>query len=221
MKLAVSFALLASAAQLVSGHYIWTTFTHPGGSSTAAVRAPPSNSPVESVSSSGMICGLNARGSASEVVTVPAGSTVGFRLDNTMYHQGPAAMYLGQVPGGQSVTSWNGAGNSWFKIAEWGATFNPFQFTTFNKNSLSTTIPSNTPPGEYLLRIEQIGLHVAGKPQFYISCAQIRVTGGGGGNPPKVSIPGYVSANDPGLTVNIYNPVPTSYTVPGPRPWRG
>lgn len=26
---------------------------------------------------------------------------------------------------------------------------------------------------------------------------------------------------DPGLTVNIYYPIPTSYTVPGPRPWRG
>lgn len=48
---------------------------------------------------------------------------------------------------------------------------------------------------QYLLRIEQIGLHVAGAPQYYISCAQITVTGGGGGNPPKVSIPGYVSRN--------------------------
>jgi hypothetical protein len=40
-----------------------------------------------------------------------------------------------------------------------------------------------------------------------------KITGNGGGNPPKVSIPGYVSPSDPGLTVNIYNPIPTSYRV--------
>lgn len=63
------------------------------------------------------------------------------------------------------------------------------------------------------IALHQIGLHVAGAPQFYISCAQIRVTGGGSGNPGKVSIPGYVSKSDPGLSVNIYYPVPTSYKV--------
>lgn len=50
---------------------------------------------------------------------------------------------------------------------------------------------------QYLLRIEQIGLHVAGAPQWYLSCAQITVTGGGSASPSKVSIPGYVSASDP------------------------
>lgn len=85
---------------------------------------------------------------------------------------------------------------------------------------------------QYLVRIEQIGLHVAGAPQWYISCAQISITGGGNANPAKVSFPGYAQASggcpcsvmnmihelnnivsDPGLTVNIYYPVPTSYTV--------
>ncbi|KAI3615068.1 glycoside hydrolase family 61 protein [Moniliophthora roreri] len=132
---------------------------------------------------------------------------------------GPAAIYLGKAPG--SAASWDGSGANWFKIAEWGATFNPFQFTDFNANQLTTTIPSSVPPGEYLVRIEQIGLHVAGAPQFYISCAQINITGGGKANPAKVSIPGYVSASDPGLTVNIYYPIPTSYKVPGPAPFRG
>ncbi|RXW11731.1 hypothetical protein EST38_g14124, partial [Candolleomyces aberdarensis] len=144
-----------------------------------------------------------------------------FRLDNTLYHPGPAAIYLGQVPGGQTATSWNGAGANWFKIAEWGAQFNPFKFALDGQSTATTTIPQNTPSGEYLLRIEHIGLHVAGAPQYYISCAQIRVTNGGSGNPPKVSIPGYVSASDPGLTVNIHWPIPTSYRVPGPAVWRG
>jgi hypothetical protein len=41
----------------------------------------------------------------------------------------------------------------------------------------------------------QIGLHVVGAPQWFISCAQITITGGGSANPSKVSIPGYVSPN--------------------------
>ncbi|PPR08278.1 hypothetical protein CVT24_001118, partial [Panaeolus cyanescens] len=197
---------------------IWTTLIAGSTTSTAAVRQPVNNSPVTSVTSNDVRCNVNP-GAASQTVSVAPGSTIGFKLDNTLYHAGPAAIYLGKAPG--SVSSWDGSGANWFKIAEWGANFNPFKFTDEGLSQLTTTIPSNTPPGEYLVRIEQIGLHVAGAPQWYISCAQISITGSGSGNPPKVSIPGYVSASDPGLTVNIYYPTPTSYTVPGPSPWRG
>lgn len=40
--------------------------------------------------------------------------------------------------------------------------------------------------------------------QFYISCAQVTVTGGSGGTPsPTTKIPGHVKATDPGYTVNV------------------
>ncbi|KAF9468450.1 glycosyl hydrolase family 61-domain-containing protein [Collybia nuda] len=217
MKFATVLSL-AAIAQSASAHYIWYNLIAGGTSSTAAVRKPLSNSPVESATSANLRCNVNPT-AASATVSVSAGSTIGFQLDNTLYHQGPAAIYLGKAPG--SAASWDGSGANWFKIAEWGATFNPFKFTSEGLSQLSTTIPSNTPSGEYLVRIEQIGLHVAGAPQWYISCAQINITGGGSGNPAKVSIPGYVSASDAGLTVNIYYPVPTSYRVPGPAVWRG
>ncbi|KAF9526237.1 cellulose-growth-specific protein [Crepidotus variabilis] len=217
MKLA-SLAGLVLLSQTASAHYIWNTLIAGSTSTTAAVRQPLNNSPVTSVSSNDVRCNVSP-GAASQTVSVASGSTLGFKLDNTLYHQGPAAIYLGKAP--SSVASWDGSGANWFKIAEWGATFNPFKFTDEGLSQLSTTIPANTPPGEYLARIEQVGLHVAGAPQWYVSCAQIKITGSGSGNPPKVSIPGYASANDPGLTVNIYNPVPTSYKVPGPAVWRG
>ncbi|TEB23177.1 hypothetical protein FA13DRAFT_1766271 [Coprinellus micaceus] len=220
MKVLSSLAFIAAGLQVASAHYIWTTLIANGQSSTAAVRAPPNNTPVEAVTSTAMVCGANNRG-VSQTVSVAAGASVGFKLDNNLYHPGPAAIYMGQVPGGQTAATWDGSGANWFKIAEWGAQFNPFKFVTEGQSQLSTTIPSNVPSGDYLLRIEQVGLHVAGAPQYYISCAQITVTGGGGGNPPRVSIPGYVSRSDPGLAVNIHYPIPTSYTVPGPRPWRG
>jgi hypothetical protein len=76
-------------------------------------------------------------------------------------------------------------------------------------------------PLQYLVKIEQIGLHVTGAPQWYTSCAQITVTGGGSSNPTKVSMPPY-SASDKGLTVSIYsNPAPSPYVVPGPAPFTG
>ncbi|KIY65638.1 lytic polysaccharide monooxygenase [Cylindrobasidium torrendii FP15055 ss-10] len=210
-----AFAIPLLAQSVVD---IWTTLTTGSGQSKAAVRQPINNSPVEDVTSNNIRCNVSP-GAATETVSVAAGSSIGFILDNTIYHQGPAAIYLGKAP--TTAAAWDGSGANWFKIAEWGATFNPFNFVDYNLGALSTTIPKSIPSGDYLVRIEQIGLHVAGSPQFYISCAQITVTGGGSANPSKVSIPGYVAKNDPGLTVNIYNPVPTAYKVPGPAVFQG
>jgi hypothetical protein len=51
-----------------------------------------------------------------------------------------------------------------------------------------------------------------------VSCAQLKVTGGGSKSPsPVVKIPGHVKSSDPGYTANIYQPDFKSYTVPGPR----
>lgn len=79
------------------------------------------------------------------------------------------------------------------------------------ENIISFTIPKDTPSGDYLFRVEQIGLHVAqslGAAQFYISCGQITVTGGGSGTPgPLVAFPGAYSATDPGILIDIYYPI--------------
>jgi hypothetical protein len=71
----------------------------------------------------------------------------------------------------------------------------------------SVTIPTQIAAGEYLLRIEQLAIHNPGSPpQFYISCAQIKVTGGGSGSPsPVTKIPGHVKKTDSGYTANIYS----------------
>ena len=65
------------------------------------------------------------------------------------------------------------------------------------------------PSGEYLVRTEHIALHNAankGGAQFYLSCAQVKVTGGGNGTPgPLVSIPGVYDGNEPGIKLNIYS----------------
>ena len=46
---------------------------------------------------------------------------------------------------------------------------------------------------QYLLRIEHAGLHLVGKPEFFMSCAQIKIVNGGTGRPAMVTIPGHIS----------------------------
>ncbi|KAM0568244.1 hypothetical protein VD0002_g7534 [Verticillium dahliae] len=86
-----------------------------------------------------------------------------------------------------------------------------------NAGSVSFPLPRCLDNGEYLVRFEHIALHSAsssGGAQLYLSCGQIRVSGGSGGYKPArlLSFPGAYNANDPGLLLNIYYPVPTSYT---------
>jgi len=94
-----------------------------------------------------------------------------------------------------------------------------------NKQVVSFAVPKSTPSGEYLVRVEHIALHSAGSvggAQFYISCAQVKVENGGNGSPgPLVAFPGAYKATDPGVQINIYYPLPTSYTPPGPAVWSG
>jgi hypothetical protein len=117
-----------------------------------------------------------------------------------------------------TAASYDGSGQ-WFKIREWGATGGCSSWTL--SNTYTFNLPSSLPNGEYLLRIEQLAVHnpwPAGIPQFYISCAQIRVTGGGSGSPnPTVSIPGHVRQSDPGYTANIYNQVSAGPSNPTDR----
>jgi len=84
------------------------------------------------------------------------------------------------------------------------------------------TMPANVPNGQYLVRVESIGLHLAQNPggaQIYIACAQVNVTGGGNGTPgPLVAFPGAYKPNDAGL-LWPYSPPRTSYTAPGPAIW--
>jgi hypothetical protein len=78
------------------------------------------------------------------------------------------------------------------------------------RSTYQFTVPTCIPNGEYLLRIQSLGIHnpyPAGTPQFYVSCAQINVTGG---TPPTTSkwapdliIPGAFKATDPGYIVNV------------------
>lgn len=108
---------------------------------------------------------------------------------------------MSKAPG--TAAEYDGSGG-WFKIFDWGPTFSGGQATWPMRSDYTSDIPTCIADGEYLLRIQSLAIHNPGStPQFYISCAQISVTGGGNANPATVQIPGAFKATDPGYTANV------------------
>lgn len=158
------------------------------------------------------------------VLKVNAGQSLTYNVKTDISHPGPLAFYIAKVPSGQSVATWEpGTAKVWTKIYQDHPSISSSGMTwpSQGAKSVSVTIPKCLADGEYLLRVEHIGLHSAssaGGAQFYLSCAQLSVSGGSGTWSPKntVSFPGAYTATDPGIMINIYYPIPTSYTPPGP-----
>lgn len=178
----------------------------------------PGSHPVEDVSSPLMACYEKPGRPAAGVQTVAAGTNIGFRSSNSMGHPGPSLFYMARVPDGEDVDAFDPTGSPvWFKIDQHGST--PGQSPPFESEMMEifTTIPADIAPGNYLLRYEHIGLHIAGGPQFYIACAQLEVTGGGSASPSSlVAFPGEYALSDPGLAFDIYAEGDTEYPYPGP-----
>jgi hypothetical protein len=227
-----TFASILALAAAVQAHYTFPALLKGSTATTdwQYVRqwtGYQSNGPVTNVALEDIRCNVGASTkSASGTMSVAAGSDVGFTVAPDIYHPGPLMAYMAKVPAGKTAATWDGSGSVWFKIYEQGPTFgSALTWPSNGKTTVSFTVPPSTPSGDYLFRVEHIGLHsasAANGAQFYISCAQITVTGGGSGTPgPLVAFPGAYKATDPGLMINIYYPVPTTYTMPGPAVWKG
>lgn len=133
--------------------------------------------------------------------------------------------YLASCSG--NCTTFKGdTGNPWVKFDQmaydttksppWGSDFLAKQGATW-----TVTIP-NLKPGEYLLRHEILGLHVAGTrmgAQFYPACVQIRVGGSGTKSLPNgVGLPGAYDPDDTdGVLVPLWqiNQGGKKYIAPG------
>ncbi|KAJ3550896.1 hypothetical protein NMY22_g151 [Coprinellus aureogranulatus] len=204
---------------------------------TEGIRVPTYDGPITDVNSNDIICngGINPyrQPVSKKVIEVPAGAQVTAEWHHTLEgaqagnpadpidpsHKGPVLVYLAQIP---DATQSSVTGLKWFKIyhdgldssGQWGV-----DRLIKNKGKVTYTIPSCIPAGQYLMRVELIALHGASNypgAQFYMECAQLRITGGGNTNPPTVSFPGAYKGTDPGVRINIYSGV-RSYTIPGPE----
>ncbi|KAK4187544.1 glycosyl hydrolase family 61-domain-containing protein [Podospora australis] len=229
----VAAATAGLLAQYASAHSI---FQQAGSGSkdfgTTCVRMPPSNSPVTSVNSNDLTCNVGGSRGVAGICEVKAGDSFFVEMhaqknDRSCAneaiggnHFGPVMVYMSKV---SDATKADGSSGSWFKVDEFGydASSKTWGTDTLNKNCGKRTfkIPSKIPAGDYLVRAEAIALHAAsgaGGAQFYMSCYQVRVTGGSGGQlPAGVRFPGAYSASHPGIQINIYQNL-QKYQIPGP-----
>ncbi|RDL42042.1 Uncharacterized protein BP5553_02021 [Venustampulla echinocandica] len=232
MKSALLSVVVALAAQQVSGH---ATFQQLWVDGSTCVRLPSSNSPVTDVSGTAVRC--NGRGGVPGKCPVVAGQTVTVEMHQQNgdrscgseaiggAHYGPLMVYLSKVSDASTADGSSG----WFKIFQdsWSpksgaGSGDDDNWGTKDLNTccgrMNVKIPSDVAAGDYLLRAEVIALHTAassGGAQFYMSCYQLTITGGGSASPALVQFPGAYKASDPGIMVNIHAALNT-YVAPGP-----
>ncbi|KAL2186979.1 glycoside hydrolase family 61 protein [Thermothelomyces heterothallicus CBS 203.75] len=136
------------------------------------------NSPVTDLSDTNLRCNVGGgSGASTTVLDVKAGDSFTFFSDVAVYHQGPILLCVDRTTPG-SAQDYDRSGD-WFKIYDWDPTFNGGQ-ASWLMRSINYSILKCIRDGEYLLRIKSLAIHNPGAlPQFYISCAQVNVTGGG------------------------------------------
>ncbi|KAJ7733345.1 glycosyl hydrolase family 61-domain-containing protein [Mycena metata] len=235
-----SLALAALIATSAHGHTIFQELYVNGVDQghLTGIRVPDYDGPITDVTSNDIICngGINPYHTPlpNTTITVAAGAQITAEWHHTLNgadpsdaqdpvdpsHHGPVIAYLAKIPDAQQSAV---TGLNWFKIYEdgliaanqsWGV-----DRMIANKGKVTFTIPPCIAAGQYLLRHEMIALHSATSypgAQFYMECAQLKITGGGSTSPATVSFPGAYAGTDPGITVNIYYPLLTNYTIPGP-----
>ncbi|VUC35589.1 unnamed protein product [Clonostachys rosea] len=243
----MKFILVLSAlSHVASAHYFFGKLISNGVATEKYVRKSTrptaynpikfSSNPAADLRDGSTIDGPDARcnqgaftnAASTEVISVAAGSEVRVQLgvSATMQHPGPGLVYMSRAPD-DNVKAYDGSGD-WFKIFEEGVCSQSADFTkdawcTYDRNWLAATIPADTPSGEYLVRFEHIGIHRShvNQPEHYVSCVQVKVTGGGSGNPsPTVKFPGAYADTDDYANFSIYNGY-KAFTMPGPAVWAG
>jgi hypothetical protein len=93
---------------------------------------------------------------------------------------------------------------------------------------MMATIHATTPPGLYILRIEQfLPSSRYGESQWFVNCAHLQIVGPGGGTPgPLIHFPAY-SDDDPSIwfreegTESGYPKDAMKYVQPKPDVWQG
>ena len=117
--------LVAALASLASAHYVFPSVIEKG------VATPPwqdvrqyttyyTFNGVTDVTSLDIRCNVNGSTISSNTTTVNAGDTIGFTVNPSISHPGPALVYMAKAPTGTNVATWDGSGSVWFKIWQEG-----------------------------------------------------------------------------------------------------
>ncbi|TFK34898.1 glycoside hydrolase, partial [Crucibulum laeve] len=246
MRICLTLAVAVATIESVAAHGYLASFisggvTYPGWSPFVDPYQTPipvrverkitDNGPVTDIASKDITCNKGGNIPTTAFAPVTAGSQVKFQWDQWgSSHSGPVMTYMAKCTGG--CANFKGdSGSPWFKIDQFG--WDPKQTPAWGSDRLAAqgaswtvTIPKSISNGEYLIRHEILGLHVAstlGGAQFYPHCVQITVTGGGSANPSGVSLPGAYKATDPAILTQLWwysaSNSSASYTPPGGPVW--
>ncbi|KAF7977558.1 hypothetical protein HWV62_3354 [Athelia sp. TMB] len=231
LLLAQSVAAHGWVSQLKVGSKTYPGNTPPSTTTPSAIRPVSTWSPVLGATNPSLSCGIDAI-KAPEVATVAAGDELQFTWKTMMadghwfHNTGPILTYMASC-GSTACSSFDSTEAKWFKIAQLGQV--PGSTAWYQANLMSgapanVTVPANIKPGNYLIRHEIINLGRAdsidtGITEFFPSCSQLEVTGGGDGAPTDselVSFPGAYTDKEPSIFDNAYNYKPGAYQFPGP-----
>ena len=216
-KTIIASTLIAAVSAHQNFHQFWVNGESPG--KDVGIRMPPSNSPVTDVTSEDIACNVNGQKGVAVTVDAKEGDTIKVQWDQSG-HPGPIThMLFGPVDSAKDAT---GVGK-WFKIDELNSEGGKWANEIMAADDMTHEfkLPTGLPSGEYLLRSEMLALHGAqtiGGAQFYIGCAQLKITGTGTSScGPTIELPGAYKADDANIYIpNVYNGFDmTNYTAPG------
>jgi len=200
--------------------------THPPGGPTIQHEWRQLH-PIRELNSHQIAC--NSPGTPGKIsAPIKAGGIIQAQWSKWPHQSGPVLVYMAECPG--NCASANPSSLDWFKIFGAGLLGGTAAHGRWaagdmvkNNNSLTTTIPM-LKPGNYLIRHETINL-AQSDPEFYMECAQLKVTGSGTLTPPKsvtVRFPGAYKRSDSQLYRSNGQIKDTSnWQIPGPPVWRG
>jgi hypothetical protein len=239
-------ALLAALATVVSAHgglnfavVDGTRYPAPnpnGDSGSFAIRAINDINPVKGTSNPDMLCGHGAH-PAALVADASPGSTLEFSWKNGeggtwVHNTGPVMTYMASC-GATGCANFDGQGAEFFKISELGRkeggdgrSWFMGDLTTGPDATLSVTLPTDLPAGEYLVRHELIAMQLGGSSggaEFYPACFQIRLAAPSRSaaalpsGDQVVNFPGGYNDEDPGIhDPHVYDGPDHPYIFPGP-----
>ncbi|EIW81877.1 glycoside hydrolase family 61 protein [Coniophora puteana RWD-64-598 SS2] len=246
MLFSATFAALASLAQVswvaahggvLSYNIAGTTYNGFVAYNTATGQSSiqrewDTYNPIQDPTSSYMSCNTNGAnlGSGQEYATVAAGLQITAYWNQWPHTIGPVMVYMANCNG--DCTDATTSSLEWFKIEQAGLISGDQPTGLWamgelvnDNSSWTTNIPSSLAPGEYFIRHELLAIHTANTPQFYMECAQLKVTGSGSATPSSeylVKFPGAYSMSDPSVDIDVYNNAGVdTYTIPGPAVWPG
>ncbi|KAI1489401.1 glycosyl hydrolase family 61-domain-containing protein [Biscogniauxia mediterranea] len=231
LALAASFPLTANA------HTIFTTLfindVSQGDGTCVRMNTDPEHctSPVPSVTSDDMACGINGEQPVAFTCPAPVGAKLTFQwrlwadaeqpgvID--ISHKGPCAVYAKQMTNMSAEDA--AAGPGWIKLWDEGYDAGAGKWCTEklidSGGLLSVAVPASLPPGSsWLFRPELLALHnaAAGDPQFYVGCAQVYITAAPSSSSSSSSsssdAPATAVQTDPGV---LALPAGKSVSIPG------